>query len=192
MKIIIDAYNLLHAMHPGPRASEQQREGLIADLMRYAQKSGNKIILVFDGGDMPYSYQEKRKHITLIWAGYHMSADDWIMEHLQKNQGEDMLVASSDREIQAYAAQLGIVGMGAYSFYKTMVKSLREKVVPPRHHAPLQKTAQHKNRDIDALMDAASEDMEWKDEEYEKKDRKSTAKKDSKSERRLLRQLKKL
>jgi predicted RNA-binding protein with PIN domain len=215
MKIIVDAYNLLHAVFPGPRASDQQREKLIHFLRSYAKRSGNKILLVFDGGDFSYPYIDQQKNITIAWAGHHMSADDWIMEYLDKNHNQDLLVASSDREIQSYASDHGIVCIGAYSFYKTIERKMQEWAQSSfakassyakasadmssdrklHHRGPIKKTTDRTNEIVDSLMREESDFFEamadklHDDEQLERIDR---GKKVSKKERMLRRQLKKL
>lgn len=192
MKIIVDAYNLLHAIFPGPRANDKQRQKLIDDLRDYAKRSGNKILLVFDGGDFTYPYVDKQKNITIAWAGQRMSADDWIMEYLDKNPNEDLLIASSDREIQAHASDLGVVCMGAFSFYKTIERKMRERPQPLRHRGPVRKTTDRTDEIVDQLMQEEQDEIEWKAEDETEGEIIASGNKLSKRERLLMRQLKKL
>ncbi len=192
MKIIVDAYNLLHAIFPGPRAKEKQKQKLIDELRAYARNSGNQIMLVFDGGDFTYPYVDEQKTISIVWAGHRMSADDWIMEYLDKNRNQDLLVASSDREIQAHASDLGIVCMGAYRFYKTIMAKRPEPQKIAKDQGAIKNRSKPSDNQVDELMENGSDGIEIKQEDIKQHEANSKGKNVSKRDRTLLRQLKKL
>src|SRR5688572_27799357 len=112
MIIIIDAYNLLHAMPLYKKTlTDQERAQFIKQLGVYGQRKGHKIVLVFDGGPFEWPYKEKVCSVQVVYSGINESADDYIKEYLEKNRSKDLLVVSSDTEINNCAQRFSIASI---------------------------------------------------------------------------------
>ena len=110
MHIIIDGYNVLKQMLTGDQIGLQQRRAFSNMLGKYAGKKNHAITLVFDGGPHTWTSQEKDHGITVVYAGTKLSADDVIKKMLSSKK-YGVLLVSSDNELKAYAAQLGIASI---------------------------------------------------------------------------------
>jgi predicted RNA-binding protein with PIN domain len=101
--VLVDGYSVLHAWphlrRVAGRSLEQQRDALVAVLRRYADSSGRRVTVVFDG------YAAKRKPavtervagIEVIFSEHGKTADD-VIERLvaEAPQPEQIQVVTSD------------------------------------------------------------------------------------------------
>jgi predicted RNA-binding protein with PIN domain len=105
--IIIDGYNLIRKFSPLSRAEEADfsrgREKLLEWLSQYRQKVPNPITVVFDGGKGGELVEGRDiyKGIKIRYSSLGQTADD-IIKRLADQNGEKLLVVTSDRELGSY------------------------------------------------------------------------------------------
>src|SRR5437870_4731380 len=97
MIIIVDAYNLLHAISSSKKAmTDKERAKFITLLGSYGKAKGHKMVIVFDGGPYEWPFKENTKRVCVVYSGMHESADDYIKQYLQEHRAKDLLLVSSD------------------------------------------------------------------------------------------------
>ena len=213
MIVIIDGYNLLKQLFPKQRENlNKQRKQLIKQLSYYKIKKFEditEIILVFDGGIFQHATREIHSGIIVIFSGQKSSADEWILNHVEKHKEKEILLVTLDKELISNCQQYGTDSINVFDFYKIMQNALlenaEEKLITKNAIDTLQKykTSFEDNKDIpqidnkalDLLMEQASINInnEKKDDIYlDKKTRKSKTQKPSKKEKKLYKKIKKL
>lgn len=198
MIIIVDAYNLLRATPPYKKTiTDKERAQFIAHLSAYGRAKGHKIIIVFDGGPHEWPFRENFKIVQVVYSGIHESADDYIKEYIQAHKEKDLLLVSSDRELNKFAEYRNIPSIDSVSF----AELLREKIVAQsalkaKQQKEIIKLDQDKEFSSDAqevldkLMIEASKNVFGKSEDF--KEHVVKHKQLSKEDRVLLKKLKKL
>ncbi len=195
MIIVIDGYNVLKQVIYDRKITSFERGQFIAQLGRYARRRGNKIIVVFDGGPSDWLLKEKQHGIQVVYSGVHESADEYIKRYLQEHKAYDLLLVTTDRELNAWGDRLEIPSIDSHDFYQVVQYILKQQgVKPTKDTRDTVKLADQERSEIDQLMEEASQVIPIKAEDIgaQKIDRKSPAKKMSKKERKLLEKLKKL
>jgi predicted RNA-binding protein with PIN domain len=192
MILVIDAYNVLkQALHSG-HVSDSSRTLFIKQLGKYGKKKGHAIICVFDGGSYEWTDKERIDGVLVVHSGIHESADEWIKHYLDHHKAYDVLLISTDRELNRYGARLGVQSLDAIDFYGILQDSLNERALNKSFDAKAIKTSQQDQPCIDELMEQASKKMVIKIEDVMRQERESKAHKLSKKERHIMQKLKKL
>ncbi|HLJ31480.1 MAG TPA: NYN domain-containing protein [Candidatus Babeliales bacterium] len=197
MIIVVDAYNLLRSIPPYKKTiTDKERVYFIAQLSAYGKRKGHKIVIVFDGGSHEWPFKEHMKTVTVVYSGIHESADDYIKEYMQIHHTQDLLLVSSDTELNRWAERLNIPSIDSPAFYDLLYQELSTKKSIPHKNSEATKL-HHDNDtiDIDALMMQASKIVPQKSEDVaaEKLQRHHAKKHEvSKKERALLKKLNKL
>lgn len=197
MIIIVDAYNLLHAISSSKGAiTDRERAQFIALLGSYGKAKNHKMVIVFDGGPYEWPFKENTKRVSIVYSGIHESADDYIKKYLQEHREKDLLLVSSDRELNRCADRMEIASIDSLSFYGLMRQERTEKqmIVCDDHVQKTVKTSQDTTAiDIDALMIAASKNVPIKSDDFvHTKKRTEKTQRSGKDERALLKKLNKL
>ncbi len=188
MHIIVDGYNILKQVLHNTHISLEQRRAFINMLGKYAAKKNHQIAVVFDGGPTVWPQQEKDHGVTVLYSGTKQSADEIIMGTLEKKR-HNLLVVSSDHEIQRAARTHGLATMNAIEFYTLVRQELQSK--QEKKPTGIIKTTGEENELLDMLMQNAMQPMH-KTEDQESQERHSHGKKLSKKERVYLQKIKKL
>jgi predicted RNA-binding protein with PIN domain len=191
MILLLDGYNLLKYILRKDFVSEKDRALFIARLLSYAQHKKHTIILVFDGGPYDRPTYERKGIVSVLYAGGSQSADDVIKEYAERHQASQLVLVSSDRELQSFASRRQVATIDAATFATLM----RERKEPPLKIVKSTEVA-HKlqdktNLELDALMQEGSTYILYKD-ESPKKNNESDKHRLSKEERKLLKIKKKL
>ena len=136
------------------------------------------------------------KTVTVVYSGIHESADDYIKEYIESHRTQDLLLVSSDAELNRWAERLNIPSIDSPAFYNLLNQELSVKQSVPEKKSEVTKL-HHDNDaiDIDALMLQASKIVPQKSEDVvaEKPKRHHTKKHEvSKRERALLKKLNKI
>ena len=128
MIILIDGYNLLRQIFNKVRGKlDKQRQQLVKELGFYKNKKEIKdIIVVFDGGLFNHATREIRNGITVIFSGQKQTADDWILDHVEKYKNNEYLLVSLDRDLKQKAADFGVDSIDVFDFYKILQNCLQE------------------------------------------------------------------
>lgn len=196
MIIIVDGYNLLRTIPPYKKTiTDQERTNFIVQLNAYARAKGHKIILVFDGDSYDRPMKDKVGAVWVVYSGYDESADEYIKRYVQKHYAKDVLLVSSDGELNTYAASYKVPSIDSTVFYDLLLEMRRQKssaqLLPRAYQAV--KTTPDATYDIDDIMIYASKTVPEKVEDQVCKEKKHSSKKQlNKKERTLLKKLRKL
>lgn len=195
MIIIVDAYNLLRSVPPYKKTTtDQERVRFIAQLSAYGRRKGHKMIIVFDGGPHEWPFKENGKTATVVYSGIHESADDYIKEYVEAHHAKDLLLVSSDRELNHWAERHAIPSIDSSSFFQLLRQELSVGKAIASKQNEVVKLTRDEMSDIDALMMEASKSVPIKSEDLAPvgKGRDSKKAQVSKNERVLLKKLNKL
>jgi len=131
MPYLIDGYNVIYSddelaqlMKDGQL--EQAREKLMRLLVQFKAVTGGKVSVVFDGSS-PYGgiSSDARMGIRMIFSRKPEKADDIIMEEIfRESNPAQLIVVSSDREIQKEALEFRAQTLDAHSFLNLMERTL--------------------------------------------------------------------
>lgn len=120
MIIVIDGYNLLKHLFPGAKHNlDKQKNSLVRQLAYYKKsKEGSikGITLVFDAGQSDHATRSVKSEVAIVYSGTKSSADDWILQFVERNRGKEILVVTLDRSLREACASLGADWLDVYSF----------------------------------------------------------------------------
>lgn len=189
MKIIIDAYNVLHHVIKDEYIHEHERKHFINQLSAYAKKKGHQLVVVFDGGDTLFPMSIQQKGITVMYSGPKDTADDIILRYLKEHEGHSMLLVSSDRDLCSAAQYYDVESIEAKDFYDR----LTERNSNSSKRQPIQAVKMgNADREVDRLMQQADVHKKIDDMQDPTTDRQSPARTLSKKERKRMHKIKKL
>ncbi len=191
MNIIIDAYNLLKQLLPSKQVSERQRKWFLERAQAYAHKKGHHLYIIYDAGPYNRLTKEKYRSVTVVYSGHKDSADDVIKTYIDEDRLKNMLVVTTDRQLNAYADQYGIPSIDSQDFYGFMKDDTPQVAGYKKAAGQAQKLRpEESSPELDALMQEGSSLVHYKDEPVEEiiYDTKGSSKK----EKRLLAILRKL
>ncbi len=196
MIILVDAYNLFKTVLHVQYISDSQRLQFLQLFEKYAQRRpSNQIILIFDGGQDLYEFEQNYKSLSIFYSGIMQSADDVIKKKLYGYQSHDILLVTCDRELRQYAARYNIESLGSLEFHKIlqdiMQQQNQQEVVIAQ---TICKTSNGDNTDLDILMELGSRKLVMKDQDKEIKIvmKSSSCLHDSKKDKKLLKKISKI
>ena len=192
MHIIIDGYNLLKQRYPGMYVEDTVRDQFARVLGAYQKRRGHHIVLIYDGGIDPWPILQTKAGIKVIYAGFGRTADDYIKYYIAEHHQEDLLLVSSDRELDHWASKYSIASMDSLSFYDIISdRTAHEHKQKP---GAAIKTTTTEDTDLDALMEGASAHIGLKEQDRlaQTTRSRSTGHKESKIERLLRKKVDKL
>lgn len=140
--ILVDGYSVLHAWPKlrklAGRSLEQQRDGLIRVLRQYADQSGRRITVVFDGYAAKYKPEgrEPLRGVEVIFSESGKTADD-VIERLvaQAADRENILVVTSDNAERQTVEGLGARSQSAEIFEAEVMAVLKDLAKAVREHS---------------------------------------------------------
>lgn len=131
--VIVDGYNVIRRS-PSLRGEEKVslelgREGLIEKLRQYKRMKRHRVTVVFDGAEKVTLGEQKtqQKGIKIIYSRQGKSADS-VIRGICRDQGENVLVVTGDRELARYAESCGSVVMASEEFEGVVEMSLYANV----------------------------------------------------------------
>lgn len=189
MILVIDGYNLLKHIDPDRFIDEHERLTFLHELARYARFKKHKVVVVFDGGPYQWPHKESVMDVKVIYSGVRETADTVIMHYLADHHAKDLLLVSSDHELNLFASKHDVVSIGSDDFYQLLRAGLKEAEgkaveVPVRFDEDEQ--------DVDTLMEQASAFVPRKEEDIMPRESRMPQGRRSKKDRLLLKKLKKL
>jgi len=206
MIIVIDGYNLLHHVFPGAKGKlTKHRDTLIRHLGFYKSKKKHEIVIVFDGGVIGRAMREIHRGVVVIESGQKRSADDWIVDYVQRNKQHSFLLVSRDRELAHRCKEHADVDViDAKDFYDLVqsyiFEDVQQELTSPG--GPVEKFDRDDDDDemlgeidsaaLDLLMSGADVEAALKDKEEDVPSRQSKKKETPKKHRSLERKIKKL
>ncbi len=195
MVIIVDAYNLLRAVPPYKKTiTESERKRFIAQLHKYGRIKGHKMVVVFDGGSYEWPFKEQYTGLLIVYSGINDSADDYIREYIGKHRSQELLLVTSDRELNDYAAQRSIPSIDSVAFNDLLFQATKSVTIRRDRHPQVIKTTAQECKDVDLLMQTVGQQAQEKAEDLADQNHHRASKKyqSTKEERKLLKKLKKL
>lgn len=194
MTIIIDGYNLLKQREPYGHISEEQRSWLLKQLRSYAVKRNHDIVLVFDGGPMPWISRERQYGIIVVYSGWQITADDAIKEYIDEHQARDLLLVSSDADLCSWASDRSVASIDAHDFWDILEVVVKREPKQDAGEPSIVKTTKRVDEALDAIMNEAAEKAYDKDQatRVRKHARKRLARTSSKRDRLLKKKIDKL
>lgn len=131
MRLLIDAYNVLHA-EPPPGWRPLHEASLVGALAR-SPWSGSAT-LVCDGMPKPHSPSVNTAAmagVELVFSGVAQSADDVIIGRIERDpRPRELVVVSTDREIRSAAKAGRAVNWTSDAFLTRLAAALRGKPTP--------------------------------------------------------------
>jgi len=117
MRLVIDGYNLIHAVPELAFASDQGsgREALIEALRLYRKRRPHNIQVIFDGGLEPGGAAERLAGVPVRFSGPDRSADD-VIAAIAAQEGNGLTVVTSDRELAGRCQAHGAVVLASEEF----------------------------------------------------------------------------
>jgi predicted RNA-binding protein with PIN domain len=128
MHIIIDGYNLIRQSetlrHFEKQSLEAGRQALISRLSLYRELKGHRITVVFDGWESgpPMEERDRLKGITIIYSRRGEKADE-VIKRLASQQGEEIVVVTSDRDIAGHVNRKGAAALSSLEFEAVLARS---------------------------------------------------------------------
>lgn len=194
MTIIIDGYNVLKQREPREYISEEQRLKLIKLAEIYGLRKEHSMVIAFDGGPMPKPSREVHDDVTVLYAGWQLTADDIIKEYIEEHVAKELLLVSSDSQLCRFASHHGVTAIDSLAFWEIMEDTLKKEYKKGvTTHEKAVKTTGREDQLIDDLMQEATATIVDKDRGATRaKMRLREAKRGSKAERLLKKKLAKL
>jgi predicted RNA-binding protein with PIN domain len=127
--VVVDGYNLIRqsvALRSEEElALELGREALLEHLRLYKRTKGHRITVVYDAASKPLLAEERtqQKGIRVIYSGQGETADS-VIKRICRNEGNKVLVVSSDRELANYAEAQGSAVIDSEDFEAKMEMAL--------------------------------------------------------------------
>ncbi len=190
MNIIIDGYNLLKQVSRKKTIAPHERARFHARAVDYAKKKRHTLYIIYDGGSDPRPVIEKKGAVITVYSGYKQTADDVIKSYIDERILKDMLVVTTDRQLNAYAESYQVPSIDALDFYSLM----QDRKIPTLGYKKVAGTA-HKlheeegSAELDALMQEGASVLLYKEEESEEKNKTKKASKVERLTHALLRKL---
>lgn len=122
MLVLIDGHNLIGKLSDISLSDVDDETQLLFKLRRYRAKTGRSLIVYFDSG-IGFKLGEKKKRggITVQYAPSGKIADQLIIKRLrQAKNPKELMVVTSDREIQRVARQVGAQVVSSGNFATTL------------------------------------------------------------------------
>ncbi len=192
MLIIIDGYNVLKQTQTDD-ITENQRNAFINKIAKYIKKKGHKAIIVFDGGYFGWETKEKIRGVSILYSGYKQTADESIKQFISEHRNKNLLLVSSDRQLNHWADEAGVTSIDSHHFILLLKQALQKKQVRSvMKKKNIIKTSDSQNQELDQLMHEATQEIEVKEEDIEVVPIDQFGKKVSKKEKKQLKKIQKL
>jgi predicted RNA-binding protein with PIN domain len=113
--ILVDGYNLIggEAGLLSGLSLEKERNGLIRRLEQLSAVTGERFLVVFDGGirqerdSRPHQSAGKGSPVTLAFSKPGESADDWIVKYFSLRAGRAARLVTRDRKLADKVRKMG-------------------------------------------------------------------------------------
>jgi predicted RNA-binding protein with PIN domain len=149
------------------------------------------VVVVFDGGPYQWPHKEQVAGIKIIYSGARDTADAVIMHYIADHKTKDLLLITSDHELNLFASKHTIVSIGSDDFYRLFQEGLQEQQEEVQEIS-VTLDEDELESDLDTLMAQASEMVPCKEEDILPNEVPSRSSRSSKKDRLLLKKLKKL
>ncbi len=127
-RYLIDGYNLLHQLPELRRQMEYDlqnaREGLLLRLSAFSLSKSVDVSVVFDGIDESLPSSSRWRSLFVYFSKPPQKADPLIKKMISdRKKGEELVVVTSDREIDMYARLCGVKVESSQTFAMAMLQT---------------------------------------------------------------------
>jgi predicted RNA-binding protein with PIN domain len=122
LSLLIDGYNLLHALEKGfINSLQEKRDDLLTKLHYYQVQKNLKISVVFDGSLPSLALQSRDRigELEIIYTDPETTADEWIAQACERTPGA-YVVISSDNQVVRDAERFGCVTLSSQEFMRKL------------------------------------------------------------------------
>jgi len=140
--VIVDGYSVMHAWPKlrklAGRSLEQRRNVLVRVLRQYADQSGRRVTLVFDGYAAKHKPEvdEPSHGVEVLFSEKGKTADDVIERLVARTEHrEQILVVTSDNMERHTVESLGAQSVSGEAFEAEVESALQELARTVRQHA---------------------------------------------------------
>lgn len=127
MIIVIDGYNVLKQLVGAHAGGSKERNRFIAQLSSYATYKKHVLCVVFDGGPHEWSFSERIASIHVVYSGARQTADEYICSYIELHKHAEMVLVTSDNELNRYASDLGVPSIDSSLFYAIVGDTLHAR-----------------------------------------------------------------
>ncbi len=132
MIVIIDGYNLLKQVFYKIKGKlDKQREQLVMELGFYKSKKSpeiKEIVVVFDGGLLRHADRQTHNGIVVVFSGQRQSADDYILDFVERNKNKEILLVSKDNELKKRCSKFNVDAVDVFDFYDIVKNTILNEV----------------------------------------------------------------
>ena len=127
--VVIDGYNLIRQSATLSAQEELSlelgRDALLERLRQYKRVRSHRITVVFDAANKPLLAEQRSQHkgIRIIYSGQGETADT-VIKKICRNEGDKVMLVTSDRELAGYAEACGSVATDSQDFEARMEMAL--------------------------------------------------------------------
>ncbi|RTL05894.1 hypothetical protein EKK58_06675 [Candidatus Dependentiae bacterium] len=152
MELLIDGYNLFKQIAGVQFLSSVQIKSYVETLFKYAEKKNLQTLLIFDGGLSSYPMHQQHGLLHIVYVGKHKTADDAIKQTIEEQAGKDILLVSSDRELNRIADYYNIASIDVHDFWEFVRCAFQVQKKTMQKVGATIKTSRGSNPELDALM----------------------------------------
>lgn len=178
MIVLVDGYNVMKMVFScRGQQFRMEKKNFICSIGKYFKiksKTIRQILLFFDGGSSMQMTREIKNGVVVMQSGQRMSADDIILEYIEKKNSQEILLVTNDRELIKLSHQNNkyVVCMDSDAFWELVCKTIiMDKGIPQSNKGAGggMKKINHddnnrsSNSEFDALMAMASMHLPDKD-----------------------------
>lgn len=146
MHYILDGYNFLFRLSKTYKVLIEQKKQILSSISKWVSLHKIRMTFVFDSKqkDRFEAIRSHLKQLEIIYTPTHQSADDYIIQLIEKaSHPAQKTVVSSDREVTGKAKQLGAKTQTIEQFLSWIVKKKGKKrtknSLPSFQETPFQK-----------------------------------------------------
>ena len=134
MPIVVDGYNLIHAIASmGEEFQGFTEDDMCRYISEYCVKVRNQCSVVFDGTGPPdKSGLAWLKNCEIYFSGPHKDADTWIEEKIEDSSApKNLIVVSTDRRLRDAATRRKAISIQSHIFWAMVIQELDRKAPTP-------------------------------------------------------------
>lgn len=153
MIILVDGYNLLKGASGGREVNEAERRSFIQKLGIYGKRKKHKMVVVFDGGDSTWPFKEKIAEVVVIYSGAKQTADKVIKHYIADHPSKEILLVTTDRDLNHYAAKNNKVSIDSGDFLVLLTDLLAS---PMEQELEVSIVIDENETDLEIIMEQAT------------------------------------
>ena len=130
MIILVDGYNVMKMVFScRGQQFRMEKKNFICEIGKYFKiktETVRQVVLFFDGGPTAHMTREVKNGVVVMQSGRRMSADDVIIEYIEKKNSQEILLVTNDRELIKLSHQINkyIVCMDSDAFWELICKTV--------------------------------------------------------------------